>query len=88
MLTEKSRQALKQIKHGAVVRFQVLDFKTELPALMAADSLALRAQGHPADSHGSHAGAEVWLINTKWSPACQRILEASTLRYKLLTRSV
>lgn len=88
MITEKSCVALKTVKYGAFVRFQILDFKTEVPTLMAADCEALRAAGQSVDSHGTNMSAEVWVINTKWLPAVERILHSSTLRYKLLTRPV
>ena len=88
MITEKSQATLRQMKNGAVVRFQILDFKTEVPELMAADCQALRAAGQSVDSHGTHMSAEVWVINTNWSPAVERILQASKLSYKLLTRPV
>ena len=86
MITEKSQATLRQMKNGAVVRFQILDFKTEVPELMAADCRALRAAGASVDSHGTNMSAEVWVINTKWSPAVERVLQASTLRYKFLAR--
>lgn len=88
MLTQKSCEALKKVKADTVVRFQILDFKTEVPTLMAADCHALRAAGASVDSHGTNMSAEIWVINTKWSPAVERILQSSTLSYKLLTRPV
>ncbi len=88
MISKKSIDAVGKLKTGAVVRFQILDFKTEVPNLMAADCQALRAAGQRVDSHGTNMSAEVWVINTNWSPAVERILQSSTLSYKLLTRPV
>ncbi len=88
MLTETSRETLRSVQAGTRVQFQIMDFKTEVPALMAKDSQSLLSGGQSPNAHGTHAAAEVWILNMNWSPETARVLDESPLTYKLLKSGI
>jgi hypothetical protein len=82
MFTAETQQTLTTIAENTRVTFRAIDFKLEVPYLMADDAKALDAAGLPTDGHGTNASSERWIINTTLTAASMKILADSTLTYK------